>query len=112
MSPSSLESQIAEHTETSHAEIHEQESFGRLALSSSDFSALEDRVTRTINLVKTERQARAAAEQRAESLDSQLNEQLSLVKSLQEEVRTLNTERDQVRQRVERLLSQLETLEV
>ena len=61
MSPSSLESQIAEHTDTQNPEVHEQESFGRLALSSSDFSALEDRVARTINVVKSERQARAAA---------------------------------------------------
>jgi hypothetical protein len=31
---------------------------------------------------------------------------------MQEEVRSLNAERDQVRQRVERLLSQLDALEV
>ena len=38
--------------------------------------------------------------------------QSSIVKNLQEEVRALNTEREQVRQRVERLLAQLDALEV
>ena len=72
MSPSSLESQIAEHIE--HSEMdHEHQ--GNLALSSADFSALEDRVARAVNLVKSERQARAAAEQRIGDLDGQLNEQ-------------------------------------
>ena len=110
MSPSSLESQIAQHTEQS--EMHDHIKQGNLALSSADFSALEDRIGRTVDLVKTERQARAAAEQRASDLDSQLHEQRDLVKTLQEEVRALNTERDQVRQRVEKLLSQLDSLEL
>jgi septal ring factor EnvC (AmiA/AmiB activator) len=112
MSPSSLESQIAEHPGTEQSELHDHESSANLALSSSDFSALEERVARTVNLVKSERQARAAAEQRAQSLDTQLSEQLTLAKSLQEEIHALNAERDQVRQRVERLLSQLDALEV
>ena len=60
MSPSSLESQIAEHTE--HSEMNH-DGQGNLALSSADFSALEDRVARAVNLVKSERQARSAAEQ-------------------------------------------------
>lgn len=108
MSPSSLESQIAEHT--GHSEMHDQQ--GNLALSSADFSALEDRVARAVKLVKHEREARAAAEHRAEALDTQLSEQLALVKTLQEEIQALNAERDQVRQRVEKLLSQLDSLEL
>jgi len=111
MSQSFMESQIAEHSETEHSERNENEQ-NNLALSSNDFSALEERVARTVKLVKSERQARAAAEQRAESLDSQLSEQFTLVKTLQEEIRSLNIERDQVRKRVEKLLSQLDTLEL
>ena len=110
MSPSSLESQIAEHTDQS--ESHDPNQPGNLAHSSADFSALEDRVARTINILKSERQARAAAEQRTNDLDGQLNEQRELVKTLQEEIRALNSERDQVRQRVEKLLSQLDSLEL
>jgi hypothetical protein len=112
MSPSSLESQIAEHPETEQSGLHDHDSSANLALSSSDFSALEERVARTVNLVRSERQARAAAEQHAESLHAQLSEQQSVVKNLQEEIRALNAEREQVRQRVDRLLSQLDALEV
>ena len=108
MSPSSLESQIAEHAE--HSETHDQQA--NLALSSADFSALEERVARAVKLVRSEREARAAAEHRADALDTQLSEQLALVKTLQEEIRALNAERDQVRQRVEKLLSQLDSLEL
>ena len=106
MSQSSLESQVAEKTE-----MQDQDQ-GNLALSNSDFSALEERVARTVKLVKIEREARAAAERRAESLDTQLTEQLAIVKTLHEEVRVLNTEREQVRKRVERLLTQLDSLQV
>ena len=111
MSPSSLESQIAEHSETEQSELHD-DSSANLALSSSDFSALEERVARTVNLVKSERHARVLAEQHAESLHAQLGEQQTIVKNLQEEIRALNAEREQVRQRVDRLLSQLDALEV
>ena len=109
MSPSSLESQIAEQTEQSELN-HEGQ--GNLALSSADFSALEDRVARTVKLVRSEREARAAAEQRANDLDVQLHEQRDLAKTFQEEIQALNAERDQVRQRVEKLLSQLDSLEL
>jgi hypothetical protein len=112
MSQSFVESQIAEHPGTEQSEINENDHQGNLALSSNDFAALEERVARTVKLVKNERQARAAAEQRAENLDTQLSEQLTLVKSLQEEIGALNAERDQVRKRVEKLLSQLDTLEL
>jgi uncharacterized coiled-coil protein SlyX len=109
MSPSSLESQIAEHID--HSEMN-QDGQGNLALSSADFSALEDRVSRAVNLVRSERQARAVAEQRITDLDGQLTEQRDLVKTLQEEIHALNAERDQVRQRVEKLLGQLDSLEL
>jgi uncharacterized coiled-coil DUF342 family protein len=109
MSPSSLESQIAEHIDHTDTDHNHQ---GNLALSSADFSALEDRVARAVSLVRNERQARAAAELRITDLDGQLNEQRDLVKTLQEEISALNAERDQVRQRVEKLLGQLDSLEL
>jgi hypothetical protein len=83
-----------------------------LALSVDEFSALEERILRAVNLVKRERLARAAAEERAVLAETQLHEQTPLVDRLQNEVRGLRTERDQVRQRVERLLSQLDALEL
>ena len=40
MSPSSLESQIAEHSDTQQSEMHDHDSFGKLAMSSADFSGV------------------------------------------------------------------------
>jgi|ERR1035437_4574278 hypothetical protein len=85
---------------------------GALALSGDDFSALEERILRAVDLVKRERLARAAAEERAHLAEAQLREQAPLAEQLQKEVDTLRAERDHVRQRVERLLSQLDALEL
>lgn len=83
-----------------------------LALSADDFSALEERIVRAVELVKRERQARAEAEERATKAEAELASQAPLVSQLQLQVRTLRAERDHVRQRVERLLSQLDALEL
>ncbi len=83
-----------------------------LTLSVDDFSALEQRILRAVNLVKQERLARAAAEERAVQAESQLREQAPLIDQLQKELGTLRDERTHVRQRVERLLSQLDALEL
>jgi|WetSurMetagenome_2_1015567.scaffolds.fasta_scaffold1053208_2 hypothetical protein len=83
-----------------------------LALSADDFSALEERIRRAVELVKRERQARVAAEERAAKAEAQLTGQSPVVDKLKEEVRALRAERDHVRQRVERLLQQLDALEL
>jgi hypothetical protein len=90
-----------------------------VALSSDEFTALEERILRAVNLVKRERLARTEAEERATvaeagvmALTTQLAEKTPQVDRLQAEVHALQTERDQVRQRVERLLTQLDALEL
>ena len=83
-----------------------------LAVTADEFSALEDRILRAVSLVKRERVARAEAEAHVAQLESQLQEQTPQVDRLQAEVHTLRSERDQVRQRVERLLTQLDALEL
>ncbi|MGO8932090.1 MAG: hypothetical protein ACLPLZ_07370 [Terracidiphilus sp.] len=97
-----------------------------LAVSVDDFSALEERVRRAVEMVKRERQARAAAEARVAELESratdsearatlaeaQFHTQSPVVEQLKSELSTLRAERDQVRQRVERLLAQLDALEL
>jgi hypothetical protein len=88
------------------------ESRGNLALSSDDFSALEERILRAVDLVKRGRLATAAAEERAQRAEVQMREQMPLVEHLQKEVEALRAERDQVRQRVERLLAQLDSIEL
>jgi FtsZ-binding cell division protein ZapB len=85
---------------------------GALSLSVDDFSALEERILRAVDLVKRERLTRAEAEQRATAVEAQLQEQAPLVEKLQTEVSGLRAERDHVRQRVERLLAQLDALEL
>jgi len=56
--------------------------------------------------------ARAAAEERATQAEARLNEQSSSTEQLQKEVASLRSERDHIRQRVEKLLSQLDALEL
>jgi chromosome segregation ATPase len=83
-----------------------------VTLSVDEFSALEERIQRTVNLVKFERQARATAEERVITLQTQLREQAPLAEQLQKEISALREERAEVRQRVERILSQLDALEL
>ncbi len=83
-----------------------------LAMNVDEFSALEERILRAVDLVKRERQSRAAAEERASAAEAQLREAAPLAENLKREVRALRAERDHVRQRVEQLLSQLDSLEL
>lgn len=85
---------------------------GAFAVSAVDFSALEERVVRAVGLVKQERQARAAAEERAILAEVQVSEQESAIEQMQTELAALKAERDQVRRRVELLLQQLDALEL
>ncbi len=83
-----------------------------LTVSADDFSALEDRIVRAVEMVKRERQGRAAAEERAKQAELELHEVAPRIESLEKELITLKSERDHVRQRVERLLSQLDALQL
>lgn len=85
---------------------------GALTVSVDDFSALEERIQRIVDVVKREREARISAEERAVTAESQSRMQVTLTDQLQNEVNALRGERDHVRQRVERLLSQLDALEL
>jgi septal ring factor EnvC (AmiA/AmiB activator) len=75
-----------------------------------DFSALEDRIVRAVELVKSERLARTEAEQNAARLQSMMDAQAALLEQAKEQLRTLERERDHVRQRVERLLKQIDEI--
>jgi septal ring factor EnvC (AmiA/AmiB activator) len=83
-----------------------------LTMSADDFSALEERIVRAVELVKQERQARITADERAAHAEAQLHEQGPRLEQLEKELRALSVERDHVRQRVERLLAQLDALEL
>lgn len=79
-----------------------------LPMAVDDFGALEQRVVRAVELVKTERAARAEAEQLGARLQKQLDEQRTVLEQTREQLRALESEREQVRQRVEKLLKQLD----
>ncbi len=83
-----------------------------LTVSADDFSALEERIIRAVEMVKRERQGRMAAEERAKQAEFELSEVAPRIEALEKELVTLKSERDHVRQRVERLLSQLDALQL
>jgi hypothetical protein len=83
-----------------------------LTVSADDFSALEDRIVRAVELVKRERHGRIAAEERALQAEADLQQVTTRIESLEREITTLKNERDHVRQRVERLLGQLDALQI
>lgn len=112
MSQTFFEPEIAEERKGAPNPIQSSLEPAALTLSSDDFSALEERVVRAVELLKRERQARAAAEERAAKAELLLAEQSPAAEQLKQEVRSLRAERDQVRQRVERLLAQLDALEL
>ena len=74
------------------------------------FQALEGRIVRAIELLKSERAARASSEQQNSELSQRAQEQTAHISRLEGEISGLKKERDAVRQRVERLLGQLEDL--
>ncbi len=81
-----------------------------LPMEVDDFSALEERIRRTVELVKHERSARAEAEKNAARLESLLNAQSGLLEQAKEQMKSLEREREQIRQRVERLLKQIDEI--
>ena len=94
-------------------------------VSVDEFQALEQKVLRAVEIVKREREARAAAEAEASALREQLAAQARArprrrggrVQAAQREkeaaesqIAALNQERDTVRQRVEKMLQQMDEL--
>jgi chromosome segregation ATPase len=79
-------------------------------ISADEFQALEQKVLRAVEIVKREREARAAAESEVASLREQLAIYESNARAVETEINTLNKERDQVRLRVEKMLQQMDEL--
>jgi predicted RNase H-like nuclease (RuvC/YqgF family) len=75
-----------------------------------DFQALEEKVYRTIELYKSAREARVAAERDVQRLREQLEEREEEVDTLRREMVRLRKEREEIRGRVEKMLAQIETL--
>ena len=75
-----------------------------------DFLALEEKVYRTIEMYKSAREARVAAERDAQRLRAQLEEREEEVESMRREMVRLRKEREEVRGRVEKMLKQIDAI--
>jgi uncharacterized protein involved in exopolysaccharide biosynthesis len=80
------------------------------SISADEFQALEQKVLKAVEIVKREREARAAAEAEVATLRAQLAEQQSLAAMTETELTTLTKEREAVRHRVEKMLQQMDEL--
>ena len=78
--------------------------------SADDFHSLEEKVYRTIELLKVAREERAEAERDTARLREQLANQRSEHESIRREVVELRREREEVRGRVEKMLNQIDAL--
>jgi chromosome segregation ATPase len=78
--------------------------------SNADFQSLEEKILRTIELLKVERTAKTTAERAAARLREQLTEREEELDSMRSELVALRKEREEVRTRVEKMLGQIESL--
>jgi chromosome segregation ATPase len=79
-------------------------------ITADEFQALEQKVLRAVEIVKREREARAAAEAEVASLREELDTLKQDARAAETELTTLNKERDAVRVRVEKMLQQIDEL--
>ena len=79
-------------------------------ISADEFHALEEKVYRTIELLKTAREGKAAAERDAARLRQQLEDREEEVETIRNQIVGLRKEREDVRGRVEKMLKQIDML--
>ena len=65
--------------------------------SNADFKSLEEKILRTIELLKSAREAKAVAERDAARLREQLNEREEEIETMRHELVALRREREEVR---------------
>ena len=75
-----------------------------------DFPALEQKIYKAIELLKSAREGKAAAERDAQRLRDQLEQREEELDVLRGEMVSLRKEREEVRARVEKMLKQIDTL--
>jgi septal ring factor EnvC (AmiA/AmiB activator) len=77
---------------------------------SDEFQALEEKIYRTVELLKQAREGQAAAEREARRLREQIGGRDEETESLRREVVALRREREEVRSRIEKMLKQIDAL--
>jgi septation ring formation regulator EzrA len=75
-----------------------------------DFPALEEKIYKAIELLKSAREAKAAAERDANRLREQLEQREEDLELLRSEVVSLRKEREEVRGRIEKMLKNIDEL--
>ena len=75
-----------------------------------DFQVLEEKVYRTIDLYKAAKEARATAERDTKRLREQLEEREEENERMRRELVQLRKDREDIRGRVEKMLSQMDIL--
>lgn len=75
-----------------------------------DFPALEEKIYKAIEMLKSARAGRATAERDAHRLRIQLEEREEELEGLRATVVSLRKEREEVRARVEKILKQIDSL--
>jgi predicted nucleic acid-binding Zn-ribbon protein len=78
--------------------------------SNSDFHSLEQKIYRTIELLKTARAQKAAAEQEIVTMREMLDAQAAETEAVRKQLQTLQQERADVRGRVEKLLGDVDAI--
>ncbi len=81
-----------------------------VAPTTADFKSLEEKILRTIELLKSARDAKAVAERDASRLRKELNDREEELDTVRQELVALRREREEVRPRVEKMLGQIESL--
>jgi cell division protein FtsB len=79
-------------------------------VSVDEFQALEQKVLRAVEIVKQERETRAKLEAEIANLKEQLEFQTLVASEAQSAVNTLSKDRESVKQRVEKMLEQMDEL--
>jgi predicted nucleic acid-binding Zn-ribbon protein len=79
-------------------------------ITADEFHALEEKVYRTIELLKTAREGKAAAERDASRLRQQLEDREEEVETIRTQIVGLRKEREDVRGRGEKMLKQIDLL--
>ena len=79
-------------------------------ISVDEFQALEQRVLRTVELIRKERELRATAEQEISALKELLDHASNENTELTRQVATLRDERSQVKNRVDAMLQQMDEI--
>lgn len=79
-------------------------------VASEDFPALEEKIYKAIELLKSAKEGKAAAERDANRLREQLEQREEDLEVLRSEVVGLRKEREEVRGRIEKMVRQIDQL--